>query len=74
MHPALGPSPGASRSVPGVFWTLTSIALLFTLLQFVGAMGIFGVPRAAAFAAGLWWLILSAATQFFVQAVATTRS
>ncbi len=59
---------------PIVFWTLTSIAWGFTLLQFVGATGLLGLPRVAVFAAGLWWLILSAALQFFVQALATTRS
>ena len=59
---------------PAAFWTLASIAWGFTLLQFVGAIGLFGLPRVAIFAAGLWWLILSAAVQFFVQAVAATRA
>lgn len=59
---------------PMVFWTLTSIAWVVTLLQFVAAAGLLGFPRIAVFALGLWWLVLSAAIQFFVQAVAATRS
>lgn len=59
---------------PAAFWTLISIAAGFTLLQVVGAFGLFALPRVAIFAAGLWWLILSAALQFFIQAVAATRS
>jgi len=50
------------------------IAWSFTVLQFLGVAGLFGLPRAAVFAAGHWWLIVVAATQFLAQAVAATRS
>jgi hypothetical protein len=46
----------------------------FTVLQFLGVAGLFGLPREAVFAAGLWWLILMAAIQFLAQAAAATRS
>ncbi len=69
----------AARSVnlvrfPMVFWPLFSMSCVFTLLQLVGVAGLFGLPRAAVFAAGLWYLILTAAAQFFTQAVVATRS
>jgi hypothetical protein len=40
----------------------------------LAAAGLFALPRSAVFAAGLSWLISSAAIQFLTQAVAATRS
>ena len=57
-----------------LFWSLMPLAWGFTVLQFLGVAGLFGLPRAAVFAAGLWWLILMASIQFLAQAVAATRS
>ena len=59
---------------PGVFWTLVVVAWALTLLQFIAVSGLLALPRAAVFATGLWWLVLSASMQFIVQAVAATRS
>jgi hypothetical protein len=59
---------------PKVFWVLVALSWSFAVLQFLGVAGLFGLPRPAVFAAGLWWLIFSAAIQFLLQAVAATRS
>ena len=65
---------GRLSRFPRLFWTIVPLAWGFTMLQFLGVAGLFGLPRAAVFAAGLWWLILTAAIQFIAQAVAATRS
>ena len=57
---------------PKLFLTLLCLTWGFAVLQFVGVAGL--LPRAAVFAAGLWWLIFGASIQFFLQAVAATRS
>jgi len=59
---------------PRLFWPLLSLTWGFTILQFLGVAALFGLPRPAVFASGLWWLIVGAAIQFFAQAVAASRS
>jgi hypothetical protein len=49
-------------------------ARLVMLTASLAAAGLFALPRSAVFAAGLSWLISSAAIQFLTQAVAATRS
>jgi hypothetical protein len=67
-------SGGRLARFPKVFWTALSVSWGFTALQLVGVAGLFGLPRPAVFAAGLWWLVFLASTQFLAQAVAATRS
>jgi hypothetical protein len=62
-----------SSRFPKITWAVLSVTWGFVFLQVVGAGGLFGVPRPAAFAAGLWWAISAAAIQFIFQVVATTR-
>ena len=65
---------GRLTRFPRLFWPLVSLSWGFTILQFLGVAALFGLPRPAVFAAGLWWLIVGAAIQFFTQAVAASRS